>query len=65
MSLEKILDAESVAVVGASKTETKRGFQAIRTLLDEKFQGTIYPVNPKEKNILGIKLINKGRSKNE
>ena len=55
MSLEKILDAESVAIVGASKTETKRGFQAIRTLLDEKFQGKIYPVNPKEKSILGIK----------
>ncbi|KPK20990.1 MAG: acyl-CoA synthetase [Nitrospira bacterium SG8_3] len=55
MSLEKILDAESVAIVGASKTETKRGFQAIRTLLDEKFQGNIYPVNPKEKSILGFK----------
>jgi acetyltransferase len=54
VSLEKILDAESVAIVGASKTETKRGFQAIRTLLDEKFQGKIYPVNPKEKSILGI-----------
>ena len=55
MSLERILDAESVAIVGASKTKTKRGFQAIRTLLDEKFQGKIYPVNPKEKSILGIK----------
>jgi len=55
VSLEKILDAESVAIVGASKTETKRGFQAIRTLLDEKFQGKIYPVNPKEKSVLGIK----------
>ncbi|RLC02857.1 MAG: acyl-CoA synthetase, partial [Deltaproteobacteria bacterium] len=55
MSLEKILDAESVAIVGASKVETKRGFQAIRTLLDEKFEGAIYPVNPKEKSILGFK----------
>ena len=55
MSLEKILDAESVAIVGASKSETKRGFQAIRTLLDGKFQGKIYPVNPKEKNILGLR----------
>ncbi len=55
MSLEKVLNAESVAVIGASKVETKRGFQAIRTLLDEKFEGKIYPVNPKEKSILGLK----------
>jgi acetyl coenzyme A synthetase (ADP forming)-like protein len=55
MSLERILNADSVAVVGASKIETKRGYQAIRLLLDEKFEGAIYPVNPKEENILGLK----------
>jgi acyl-CoA synthetase (NDP forming) len=55
MGLEKVLDAESVAVVGASKNETKRGFQTIRKLIDEKYEGRIYPVNPKEKNILGLK----------
>ncbi len=55
MSLEKILNAESVAIIGASKKETKRGYQTIRTLLDEKYEGKIYPVNPKEKSILGIK----------
>ena len=55
MSLRRILDAESVAVVGASKSETKRGYQAIRILLEEKFGGKIYPVNPKEKSILGLR----------
>ncbi len=55
MSLDKILNAESVAIVGASKNETKRGYQTIRTLLDEKYEGRIYPVNPKEKSILGFK----------
>jgi len=55
MGLEKILNAESVAIVGASKSHTKRGYQAIRILLDEKFEGEIYPVNPKEKTILGFK----------
>ena len=54
MSLDRILNAESVAIVGASKTDTKRGFQAIRTLIDEKYEGKIYPVNPKEKSILGL-----------
>jgi acetyltransferase len=55
MSIEPILKAESVAIVGASKNETKRGYQTIRTLLDEKYEGRIYPVNPKEKRILGLK----------
>lgn len=59
MSLERILNAESVAVIGASKNETKRGFQAIKILLDEKYEGKIYPVNPKEKSILGLKCYNK------
>lgn len=54
MSLEKILNAESIAIVGASQNETKRGFQAIRTLLEEQYAGGIYPVNPKEKTILGL-----------
>ncbi len=54
MSLDQVLNAESVAVVGASKIETKRGFQAIKTLLEGKFEGKIFPVNPKEKRILGL-----------
>ena len=59
MSLERILKAESVAIVGASKNETKRGYQTIRTLLDEKYEGKIYPVNPREKSILGFKCYKK------
>ena len=59
MSLDRILNAESVAIVGASKNETKRGYQTIRTLLDEKYEGKIYPVNPKEKSILGLKCYKK------
>jgi len=55
MSLEKVLNAKSVAIIGASKDETKRGYQTIRTLLDERYEGNIYPVNPKEKSILGFK----------
>ncbi|MFY9940987.1 MAG: acetate--CoA ligase family protein [Desulfobacterales bacterium] len=54
MTLERILDADSVAIIGASRNETKRGYQAIRTLLDEKFEGVIYPVNPKESSVLGL-----------
>lgn len=55
MELEKVMRPRSVAVIGASKSETKRGFQAIRTLLDEKYGGFIYPINPKEASILGYR----------
>jgi acetyltransferase len=55
MGLEHVLNARSVAIVGASKVPTKRGYQTIRTLLDEHYEGTIYPVNPKEKSIMGLK----------
>ncbi|MFH1982060.1 MAG: acetate--CoA ligase family protein [Pseudomonadota bacterium] len=55
MGLEHILNARSVAVVGASKVPTKRGYQTIRTLLDEGYEGAIYPVNPKEKSIMGLR----------
>ena len=54
MSLEHVLNARSVAVVGASKVPTKRGYQTIRTLLDERYEGAIYPANPKEKSIMGL-----------
>ncbi len=55
MGLEAFMNARSVAIIGASKTETKRGYQAIRTLLDEHYDGDIYPVNPKLDRILGFK----------
>ncbi|MCP3899275.1 MAG: acyl-CoA synthetase [Desulfobacteraceae bacterium] len=52
--LDKVLDAKSVAIIGASKSKTKRGYQAIKTLLADGFEGEIYPVNPKEDKILGL-----------
>jgi len=55
MDLDRILRARSVAIIGASKIETKRGYQTIRTLLEERYEGRIYPVNPKETSILGFK----------
>jgi acetate---CoA ligase (ADP-forming) len=59
MSIDSILNAESVAIVGASKDPTKRGFQTIRTLVEEKYEGKIFPVNPKEKSVLGFSCFKK------
>jgi len=53
--LDKVLNAKSVAIIGASKNKTKRGYQAIKTLLSDGFEGEIYPVNPREEMILGLR----------
>jgi acetyl coenzyme A synthetase (ADP forming)-like protein len=53
--LDKVLNAKSVAIIGASKSKTKRGYQAIKTLKSDGYEGAIYPVNPKEDIILGLK----------
>lgn len=44
--LEHVLNARSVAIIGASRNKTKRGYQAIKTLLADGFEGEIYPVSP-------------------
>jgi len=55
VDLHRVLNARSIAVVGASRNETKRGCQAIRTLREERYEGEIYPVNPKEEEVLGYR----------
>jgi acyl-CoA synthetase (NDP forming) len=53
-SLREIFESRSVAVVGASKDPLKAGHQVVRTLLAAGYLGKIYPVNPNEKEILGL-----------
>jgi acetyltransferase len=55
MSFERIFKAEAVAIIGAPKDDAKRGYQDIKILLDEKYDGTIYPVDSAEKTVLGLK----------
>lgn len=54
-SIRDIFYPDSIAVVGASKDETKRGFRSIQKLLGDGYVGTIYPINPRETEILGLK----------
>lgn len=53
-ALDPLFYPRSIAVVGASKDPTKRGFRAIQKLLADGFEGPIYPVNPREEDVLGI-----------
>lgn len=52
--LVSLFKPSSIAVVGASKTPGKIGNAIIRNLLNSGYQGTIYPVNPKDKEIEGL-----------
>src|SRR3972149_417859 len=53
-SLHEIFESRSVAIVGASKDPAKAGHQVVRTLLAAGYPGGIFPVNPNEKEILGL-----------
>ena len=55
MNLDKVFNARSVAVIGASRDEKKRGYQAIKTLLEGDYEGEIFPVNPKEDKVCGLR----------
>ncbi|WP_336134518.1 acetate--CoA ligase family protein [Natronomonas amylolytica] len=54
--IERIMDPDAVAVVGASTDETKRGYQAIETLQEGGYDGDIYPVNPSAEEIHGLEV---------
>jgi len=53
--LESFFEPASVAVVGASRTPGKVGYDILKNLLDAGFAGPIYPVNPKAESVLDLK----------
>ena len=53
--LEYAFKPDSVAVIGASENVFSPGYIYIDHLIDHKFPGQIYPVNPSKSSILGLK----------
>lgn len=53
--LDPVLNPRSMAIIGASKEPAKRGYRAIQSLFSENYVGRIFPINPKESEILGLK----------
>ena len=53
-SLARLLAPRSVAIVGASAVPDKPGWHMVNALSD--FDGAVYPVNPRETEILGRKV---------
>ncbi len=52
---EHFFTPNSVAVIGASTEPGKVGYDIVHNLIDAKFQGEVYPVNPKADEIQGLK----------
>ena len=53
--LDSIFEPRSIAVIGASRQQGSVGFSLLANLIDSRYQGIVYPVNPKADGILGIK----------
>jgi len=52
--LDKLFDPQSVAVIGASHTPGKVGYDIVNNLKESGFTGTIIPVNPAGGELLGL-----------
>ena len=53
--MDEFFNPSSIAIIGASKDETKRGTVYLNNLIRLGYKGDIYPINPRENEISGIK----------
>jgi len=53
--LHAIFHPKTVALIGATEKPSSVGRTILRNLLDRPFGGTIFPVNPKRSNVLGVR----------
>ncbi|MDF1556715.1 MAG: CoA-binding protein [ANME-2 cluster archaeon] len=53
MTLKSIFKPDSIAVVGASASMGKWGHTLLKNLLNNGYEGLVYPVNPRETEIMG------------
>ncbi|MCK4255908.1 CoA-binding protein, partial [candidate division WOR-3 bacterium] len=55
-NMKYLFEPQSVAVIGASHNEKKIGYKILENIIDSKYPGKIYPVNPKGGEILGLQV---------
>lgn len=54
-STKKLWEADSIAIIGASNDPLRIGGRPISYMLQRNYKGRIYPVNPKQETIQGLK----------
>jgi acyl-CoA synthetase (NDP forming) len=52
--LDAFLKPKSLAVIGASTSPDKLGYEILKNILDSGFKGPVYPINPKADVILDL-----------
>ena len=55
MLTRELIWPKSIVVIGASNDTSKPGGKLLKNLIDNKFSGDLYVVNPKTEVIQGIK----------
>ena len=55
VSLRPFFKPHSVAVIGASRNTTSIGYRIMEALIQNRFQGAVYPVNPNAKVVSSIR----------
>lgn len=54
LHLDKLFNAKSVAVIGASNTPGKVGYAVVKNLIEADFAGEIIPININDKQVQGL-----------
>ena len=55
LDLDLLFNPRTVALIGASKDIKKSGGDFLKRMLERGYKGTIYPINLRETEILGVK----------
>jgi len=55
--LRPIFSPKSIAVVGASRSPMKIGYEILQNILVHGFQGKVYPINPETPEIMGLRAL--------
>ncbi len=53
--LKPIFSPRSIAVIGASRSPHKIGYEILQNILVQGYTGKIFPINPETPNIMGLK----------
>jgi acetyl coenzyme A synthetase (ADP forming)-like protein len=53
--LDSFFNPKSIAIIGASRTPGKVGYDILKNSIQYGYQGTVYPINPGATEILGVK----------
>ncbi|HPW69319.1 MAG: GNAT family N-acetyltransferase [Desulfomonilia bacterium] len=54
-NLRRFFYPESIAVLGATDTGGKLGYNVFRNLIHHGFQGRLFPINPRKDTIMGVR----------